>query len=83
MESQIGKKSSVGILMIEIKYALQKATQNDHKTRNFEIKFEKKPYIRIYGGLHPVTLNIQNFDISWYRSSLVQAGGAKLSSLTQ
>ena len=35
------------------------------------IRFFKKPYIRIYGGLHSVTSNIQIFDISWYRSTVL------------
>jgi hypothetical protein len=37
------KKSSVGVCMIEIKYALQKASQNDQKTQNFEYKVLEKP----------------------------------------
>ena len=35
---KVEKKSGVGIRMIEIEYALQKASQNDQKTRNFEYK---------------------------------------------
>jgi hypothetical protein len=41
VESQ-SEKSSVGIRMIAIKYALQKASQNDKKTRIFEYKVLEK-----------------------------------------
>ena len=40
---KVEKKSGVGIRMIEIEYALQKASQNDQKTRNFEYKVLEKP----------------------------------------